>query len=270
MRPSEYSQSSTSAHAAHVLGRPRAGRSGDRDAAPPDEGCACCARPRRTHRAPRRYRCSDGGGRKRIPRPKHARRAPDRAWRGALRSTCRALQASTALVVDACRHVVDSLRSVSLAGCPVLFARALGEPWPGDVPRDMLVARAFGAKPADRSYPARLRVEVVRLRALAGVSATMEGFALVPLHAGEVVVLAMPVKEEHATMLALLAGGEARSSSALALALGTSRRTVQRALDSLAASGKVSLGRGQDLRWMTSPLPGFTTTLLLLAPLPSD
>jgi hypothetical protein len=187
-----------------------------------------------------------------------------------------ALLASNAFVVDACRHVVRDARTVvSLARRPVLFAlaRALGEAWPGDVPRDTLVARAFGAKHADGSHRARLRVEVGRLRTvlrtLAGVSATKRGFALVPRRAGEVVVLARPVEEEHAAVLALLADGESWSSSALALALGASQRTVQRSLDSLAAAGKVqSFGRGRARRWMTPPVPGFTTTLLLPAPLP--
>jgi hypothetical protein len=189
-----------------------------------------------------------------------------------------ALLASGALVVDACRHAVrDESRVVSLARRPVLFvlARALGEAWPADVPRGMLVARAFRAKLADASHRARLRVEVGRLRrllrTLAGVSATKRGFALAPHRAGEVVVLTRPVEEEHAAVLALLADGEAWSSSAMALALGASPRTVQRALGSLAAAGKVqSFGRGRARRWMTPPLPGFTTTLLLPAPLPSD
>jgi hypothetical protein len=191
-----------------------------------------------------------------------------------------ALLASNAFVVDACRHVVrDSSKAASLARRPVLFAlaRALGEAWPGDVPRDTLVARAFGAKRADESHRARLRVEVGRLRAvlrtLADVSATKRGFALAPRRAREVVVLTWPVEvdEEHAAVLAFLADGESWSSSALALALGTSQRTVQRALDSLAAAGKVqSFGRGRARRWMTPPVPGFTTTLLLPAPLPID
>src|SRR5881409_2361703 len=191
-----------------------------------------------------------------------------------------ALLASKALVVDACRHVVRDARTVvSLARRPVLFtlARALSEAWPGDVPRDTLVARAFGAKRADESHRARLRVEVGRLRTvlrtLADVSATKRGFALAPRRAREVVVLARPVEvdEEHAAVLAFLADGESWSSSALALALGTSQRTVQRALDSLAAAGKVqSFGRGRARRWMTPPVPGFTTTLLLPAPLPID
>ena len=166
---------------------------------------------------------------------------------------------------------------VSLATRPVLFAlaRALGEAWPGDVPRDALVARAFRAKHADESHRARLRVEIGRLRAalrtLADVSATKRGFALAPRRAREVVVLARPVEEEHAAVLAFLADGESWSSSALALALGASQRTVQRALDALAAAGKVqSFGRGRARRWMTPPVPGFTTTLLLPAPLPSD
>jgi hypothetical protein len=189
-----------------------------------------------------------------------------------------AIVASRALVVDAVRHVVRDARAVvSLARRPVLFAlvRALGEAWPGDVPRGTLVARAFRAKLADESHRARLRVEMGRLRTLlrtlAGVSATKQGFALAPRRAREVVVLARPVEEEHAAVLAFLADGESWSSSALALALGASQRTVQRALDSLAATGKVqSFGRGRARRWMTPPLPGFATTLLLPAPLPSD
>jgi hypothetical protein len=188
-----------------------------------------------------------------------------------------ALLASGALVVDACRHVVrDARASVSLARRPVLFAlaRALGEAWPGDVRRDLLLARAFRAKHADESHRVRLRVEVGRLRTLlrtlAGVSATKRGFALAPRRASEVVVLARPVEERHAAVLAFLADGESWSSSALALALGASQRTVQRALDSLAAAGKVqAFGRGRARRWMTPPVPGFTTTLLLPAPLPS-
>jgi hypothetical protein len=159
----------------------------------------------------------------------------------------------------------------------VLFAlaRALGQAWPADVPRDVLVSRAFGAKHADESHRARLRVEVGRLRRmlrpLADVSATSRGFALLPRQAREVVVLARPVEEERAAVLAFLADGESWSSSDLAMALGTSQRTVQRALDSLAAAGKVQpFGRGRARRWMTPPVPGFTTTLLLPAPLPVD
>jgi tetratricopeptide (TPR) repeat protein len=186
--------------------------------------------------------------------------------------------ASSALVVDASRHVVRHVgMSVSLAKRPVLFAlaRALSEAWPGDVPRGTLIARAFRTKHADESHRARLRVEVGRLRTLlrtlAGVSATKGGFALLPRRAREVVVLARPVEEEHAAVLAFLADGESWSSSALALALGASQRTVQRAVDSLAAAGKVqSFGRGRARRWMTPPVPGFPTTLLLPPPLPSD
>jgi hypothetical protein len=189
-----------------------------------------------------------------------------------------ALLASKALVVDACRHVVrDALTVVSLVRRPVLFAlaRALGEAWPADVPRDVLLSQAFGAKLADESHRARLRVEVGRLRrvlrTLAGVIATKRGFALMPRRAREVVVLARPLDDEHAAVLAFLADGESWSSSALALALGTSQRTVQRALDSLVAAGKVQpCGRGRARRWMTPPVPGFTTTLLLPTPLPSE
>jgi len=189
-----------------------------------------------------------------------------------------ALLGSGALIVDACRYVARDARTVvSLARRPVLFAlaRALAEAWPADVPRSALLARAFRAKFADESHRARLRVEIGRLRralrTLADVTATKEGFALVPRGAREAVVLAQPVEEEHAAVLAFLADGESWSNSALALALGESQRTVQRALDSLAASGKVqSFGRARARRWMTPPVPGFATTLLLPAPLPSD
>jgi DNA-binding transcriptional ArsR family regulator len=187
-----------------------------------------------------------------------------------------ALLASNTLVVDACRHVVRAKGTVvSLAKRPVLFAlaRALGEAWPGDAPRDTLVARAFGSKLNDHSHRARLRVEVGRLRSalrtLADVTATKRGFALAPRRARKVIVLAPPVEEEHAAVLAFLADGESWSSSALTLALGASQRTVQRTLESLAAAGKVqSFGRGRARRWMAPPVPGFATTLLLPAPLP--
>ncbi|MCP9229712.1 helix-turn-helix domain-containing protein [Mesorhizobium sp. LMG 17147] len=187
-----------------------------------------------------------------------------------------ALLASGALVVDACRNVVRVADTVvSLATRPVLFAlaRALAEAWPGDVARSTLIALAFRGKDADESHRARLRVEVGRLRAelrsLADVSATKRGFALAPRRAGEVVVLAPPVEEEHAAVLAFLADGESWSSSALAIALGASSRTVQRALEQLAQAGKVqSFGRGRARRWMTPPLPGFPTILLLPGPLP--
>jgi hypothetical protein len=189
-----------------------------------------------------------------------------------------ALQSSQTLIVDACRYVVRAGdKAVSLASRPVLFelARALGEAWPADVPRDVLLARAFGAKLADESHRARLRVEIGRLRRLlrtfATVSATKGGFRLTPRRARDVVVLARPVEHEHGAVLAFLMDGESWSSSALALALGTSQRTVQRALDSLAAVGRVqAVGRARARRWMTPPVPGFTTTLLLPAPLPGD
>ncbi len=183
-----------------------------------------------------------------------------------------ALLASKAIVVDACRNLVrDANTPVSLARRPVLFAlaRALGEAWPRDVPRDLLLAGAFGARFVDESHRARLRVEIGRLRRmlrrLVDISATKRGFALVPQRGREVVVLARPVEEEHADVLAFLTDGESWSSSALALALGASQRTVKRALDSLAAAGKVqSFGQARARRWITPPVPGFTTILLFL------
>ncbi len=189
-----------------------------------------------------------------------------------------ALLASSVLVVDACRNIVrDGGTIISLASRPVLFAlaRAMGEAWPADASRSTLLARAFRARHADESHRARLRVEVGRLRvelaAMADVSATKQGFALTPRHAREIVVLAPPVDEQHAAVLALLADGEAWASSALAIALDASPRTVQRALDGLAAAGKAqSFGRGRACRWVTPSVPGFPTILLLPGPLPGD
>jgi hypothetical protein len=187
------------------------------------------------------------------------------------------LLASDALVVDACRHVVwETGRVVSLATRPALFAlaRTLGEAWPADASRSTLLARAFRARHADESHRARLRVEVgrlrVELRPLADLIATKRGFALEPCRARRVVVLAPLVEERHGAVLAFLADGEAWSSTALAIALGVSPRTVQRALDQLMAAGKVqSFGRARARRWLTPSVPGFPTSLLLPGPLSS-
>jgi len=212
----------------------------------------------------------------RVLRTPAARLITQGAARPLLLEEVEALLASEALVVDACRNQVrHGSILVSLATRPVLFAlaRALGGAWPADVPRDMLVARAFRAKHADESHRARLRVEIGRLRAallpLAGISATRDGFALAPRGVRAVAVLAPPVDEAHGAVLALLADGEIWSSSALALALGISQRSVQRALDTLADSGKVqSFGHGRARKWMTPPMPGTATSLLLPGPLP--
>jgi len=187
-----------------------------------------------------------------------------------------ALLASPSLVVDACRYSVRQAGTViELATQPVLFtlARTLAEAWPGDARRDTLIERAFRLRQVEESHRARLRVEIGRLRKalrpLARLHATRQGFKLEPLTTGNVAVLARPLEDKHAPILAFLSDGEAWSSSALALALGTSQRTVQRALDALADAGKVeALGQGRARRWVASPVLGFTTTLLLTAPLP--
>lgn len=191
-------------------------------------------------------------------------------------SNVEALLQSGSLAVDACRHSVSSGNTViSLARRPVLFslARALAESWPSDLSRQALVRRAFRAKTADDSHRARLRVEIGRLRTvlrpLATVSATSAGYKLTPRSNG-VFVLAPPVDDRHGAVLALLSD-EAWSSSALALALRMSPRTVLRALEPLAVAGKVQHhGRGRARRWVAAPLPGFTTTLLLPGPLPGE
>ena len=189
-----------------------------------------------------------------------------------------ALLVSKSLVVDVGRAAVRQEGTVvALDSRPVLFAlaRALADAWPGNASRETLLARAFRARHVDESHRARLRVEIGRLRkalaAIASIHATADGFALIPLNARDVAVLAPSEDEEHAALLALLADGEAWSSSALALALRTSQRTVQRALDDLAARGKVqSIGKARARRWMTPPLTGFPTSLLLPAALPSN
>lgn len=189
-------------------------------------------------------------------------------------SEVEALLASPALIVDACRHAVHAgSHFVPLARRPVLFslARALAEAWPADVSRAALIAHAFRIRQADDSHRARLRVEIGRLRALlrplAEVRATSQGYAL-QTRGRDVAVLAEPVEGRHAAVLALLADGEPWSSASLALALGISQRTAQRALETLAAAGRAqSLGRGRARRWTGPPVPGFTTTLLLPAAL---
>src|SRR6266478_2156385 len=187
-----------------------------------------------------------------------------------------ALFASDDLIVDACRRAVRARGgSVSLASRPVLFAivRALAEAWPGDVPREALIARAFEARSPNESHRARLRVEVGRVRAairsLAGVDATKVGFVLAPRAAHPVVVLAPPIDGPAGSILALLEFGEPWSTSALAYALGASQRTVQRALRDLDESRAVRpVGRGRSRRWVAPPLAGFATTLLLPGALP--
>lgn len=187
-----------------------------------------------------------------------------------------ALFASDTLVVDACRYLVRHRDQViSLAGRPVLFtlARSLADAWPAEASRDTLIHRAFRLKPTDESLRVRLRVEMGRLRTalqpLANVSATGDGYALTPGGGQDVVLLAPPVDDRHGAVLALLMDGEAWSSASLAIALGTSQRTVQRALDALAQAGKVqAFGRGRARRWTTPSVPGFTTALLLPSPLP--
>jgi DNA-binding transcriptional ArsR family regulator len=217
-----------------------------------------------------------------VGRVRHALSVPSaRLVRGGvvrpvLLAEVEALFASGILVVDACRRAVRGpARSVPLAGRPVLFALvgALAEAWPGDVPRDRLIERAFEARAANESHRARLRVELGRLRAalrpLARIEATRHGFALVPVGGRAVVVLAPPIDGPAGAIVALLEGGESWSTSALASALGSSQRTVQRALRQLEDAAAVrSVGRGRARRWLAPALGGFATTLLLPGALP--
>ena len=187
-----------------------------------------------------------------------------------------ALFASDALVLDACRRGLRAGTTwLPLARRPVLFelARALAEAWPGDVDRHALIVRAFRTRRPNETHRARLRVEIGRLRALvaplARIEASTRGFALTPRGERAVVVLVPPIDGDQASLLALLADGAAWSTSALALALGASQRTVQRALVELETAARVrSIGRARAQRWLSPPLAGFTTILLLPAALP--
>lgn len=189
-----------------------------------------------------------------------------------------ALFASDNLIVDACRRAVRApARSVPLAGRPVLFAlvAALAEAWPADVPRDRLIERVFRARVANESHRARLRVELSRLRAalrpLARIEATPRGFALAPIDARAVVMLAPPIDGPAGSILALLEGGESWSTSALAHALGSSQRTLQRTLRELEETAAVrAVGRGRSRRWLAPSLAGFATNLLLPGVLPVE
>ncbi len=186
------------------------------------------------------------------------------------------LMATDALLIDACRRGIGAGAAWQpLARRPVLFAlaRALAEAWPGDVDRQVLIARAFGARRPNESHRARLRVEIGRLRTLVGtlarIEATERGFVLKARGARAVIVLAPPFDGDQASLVALLCDGAAWSTSALALALRASQRTVQRALVELESAGRVrSIGQARTRRWLAPPLSGFTTILLLPAVLP--
>jgi hypothetical protein len=207
-----------------------------------------------------------------------ARRIVAGEARGVLLAEVEAIHRSAAVVVDGCRRIVrEHGRVVSLARRPILFAlaRTLGEAWPDDVSRERLIRDAFAVKRPNASHRARLRVEVGRLRRalveLATIAASPSGFAMRPRRAVDIVTLAPPIDDQHGAVLALLADGNPWSSSALALALGASQRTTQRALVALEQVGKArARGRGRAQRWVAPPITGFTTVLLLPAPVPVD
>jgi hypothetical protein len=159
-----------------------------------------------------------------------------------------ALLASDALVVDACRRRLGAGDAwLPLARRPVLFtlARALAEAWPGEVDREVLIACAFRTRRPDETHRARLRVEIGRLRALvkslAQIEATARGFTLRPLGERDVVVLAPPIDGDEGALAGLESAGRVRA-----------------------------IGQARARRWLSPPLAGFTTVLLLPAALPID
>ncbi|HLT38013.1 MAG TPA: helix-turn-helix domain-containing protein, partial [Enhygromyxa sp.] len=177
---------------------------------------------------------------------------------------------SDALIIDGCRRLLrQGSRTIPLARRPILFAllERLGEQAAG-ASREALILAAFGARRSNDSHRARLRVEIGRLRKLVrplcDVEATRDGFRLLPTSGTTIQVLRPPLEGKAAALQALLADGQAWSTSALALALGESQRNVQRALADLMSAGRVrATGRGRARRWLAPPLSGFTTTLLL-------
>ena len=185
-----------------------------------------------------------------------------------------ALLSSDTLLIDATRTLLSQRATqLRLSTRPILFKllRALAEAWPGDASRNHLLAQAFGARQADESHRARLRVEMTRLRQaiapLATISATPQGFRLKPKLSEAVALLASPLGEQHGAIMALLADGEVWASSALALVLDLSPRSIQRALADLQRGQKVQpVGRGRARRWTMLSLPGFPTSLLLPRP----
>lgn len=189
-----------------------------------------------------------------------------------------ALLASGALVVDACRHALRiGSRGLPLARRPLLFVllRALATAWPNDVTREALIGEAFRLRDPDETHRARLRVEIGRLRAVvkafARIEATARGFSFRPLEDVEVAVLIPPIDGEQGALSALLADGSAWSTSALAIALGISQRSVQRALLDLQVQGNVrAVGNARAQRWLAPPLSHITTILLLPAALPGE
>ena len=183
-----------------------------------------------------------------------------------------AILRSNDLVVDACRRTIRvGSDVVSLVTRPVLMALAitLASACPHDASRASLVAAAFGGRRVTDSMRARLRVEIGRLRRsiadLADLMPTEQGYALQSRSRAGVVVLLPPAPGETSALLALLRGGESWTTSALATAMGTSQRTVQRALIALHDEGRVeAIGRGRAQRWVARPPEGFATTLLLV------
>ena len=183
------------------------------------------------------------------------------------------------VIVDGLRHAVRRGPAIlALASRPVLFklVQRLAAAAPGDVPRADLIHAAFRGREADESHRARLRVEIGRLREALGqaigkdvaIEATRAGYRLRGAAGTPVALLLPPDDAPHSAVLALLADGEAWSSSALAIALDSSPRTVQRALEVLSASGRIAaIGRGPSRRWLAQPVPGFPTSLLLPGPL---
>ena len=190
-----------------------------------------------------------------------------------------ALLASGALVVDACRRGLRAGDAwLPLARRPVLFAlaRALAEAWPGDVDREALIAQRLPHPPPRRDAPrapARRDRPPARARRAAGAASRPPRAASCSGRTTGATSSCWRRRSmaSRRRCWRCSSDGAAWSTSALALALGASQRTVQRALAELEAAGRVrSIGRARAQRWLAPPLAGFTTILLLPAALPLE
>jgi hypothetical protein len=158
----------------------------------------------------------------------------------------------------------------------VLFALLLelARAWPEPLDSDALIARVFDGPPGDESHRDRLRVELGRLRRAlpAGASIDALGNAWRLAVDGDAPVVTVELLTGDSALTALLADGRPWAARDLALAIGASPRTVQRALAELARAGEVdAIGNARARRWQAPSPAGIATQMFLVSLLaPAD